>query len=624
MVRADRWFTYLFHGAQRVADCGGVRFGQMSLWGKPCRFPRLSTLTRMAIHSMPLEVWPPRNRAMIMGLSLSREHLRRYKDVIRLLVKYGRSDLVKQAGLNQMIADENRGEDTEADRLSESGVVAEATELAKDLESLGPTFIKLGQLLSTRADILPQPYLDALGRLQDDIEPFNFEQVQETVSEELGVRITRAFSEFDSKPLAAASLGQVHRAALRDGRQVAVKVQRPDIRRQISTDLDALAEIAGFIDQHTEIGRRYEFTRILEELRKSLIAELDYRQEARNLETLNDNLRDFEHIIVPRPVNDYTTSRVLTMEYVAGRKITAVSPLALMEIDRARLADELSHAYLKQMLVDGFFHADPHPGNVHLTEGGRLVLLDLGMVSRVPPKMQESLTKLLLAISEGRAEDAARVSQEIGEARAEFDREEFERRAAELVTRHQDASVEQIQAGRVVLEIERIAAETGFRLPTQFTMIGKALLNLDIIGRTLDPQFDPNESIRRHAAQILRRRMGSKISSGNFFQSLLEMTEFAQRLPDRLNRIMELVASNDVRINVDAIDEDRLIHGIQKIANRITLGLILAALIIGAALIMRIETPWTLFGYPGLAILLFIAAAAGGLLLVVNILRHDD
>ena len=560
---------------------------------------------------------------MIMGLSLNREHLKRYKDVIHLLIKYGRSDLVKQAGLNDMISDESRHE-IEADRGAGGGATGEAAELAKDLESLGPTFIKLGQLLSTRADIMPQAYLDALSRLQDNVEPFEFEKVQQIVNEELGVRMARAFSDFDPKPLAAASLGQVHKAALRDGRLVAVKVQRPDIRKQISDDLDALAEIAGFIDQHTEVGRRYEFSRILDELRKSLLAELDYRQEARNLETLGENLRDFAHIIVPKPVSDYTSSRVLTMEYVSGRKITSVSPVALMEVDRACLAEELSHAYLKQMLVDGFFHADPHPGNVHLTDDGRLVLLDLGMVARLPPKMQETLTKLLLAISEGRAEDAARISLELGEEREQFDRDEFNRLVAELVTRHRDARVEEIQAGRVVLQIERIAAETGFRLPQQFTMIGKALLNLDMIGRTLDPQFDPNESIRRHAAQILRRRMGRKISSGNFFNSLLEMTEFTQRLPDRLNRIMELIASNDVRLHVDAIDEDRLIHGLQKIANRITMGLILAALIIGAALIMRIETPWTLFGYPGLAIIFFIAATAGAIALLISILRYDD
>jgi predicted unusual protein kinase regulating ubiquinone biosynthesis (AarF/ABC1/UbiB family) len=323
-------------------------------------------------------------------------------------------------------------------------------------------------------------------------------------------------------------------------------------------------------------------------------------------------------------VEDYVASRVLTMQYVPGRKITDLSPVALIELDRAGLADTLSKAYLKQMLIDGFFHADPHPGNVLLNEDGRLILLDLGMVSRVPPRMQESLIKLLLSVSEGRAEDAARIALELGEEREESDREEFLRRCGELVTRHRDARIEDILTGRVVMEIQRLAADTGIRMPQEFALIGKALLNLDIITRTLDPQFDPNASIRQHAADILRRRMRQNISPGNFMNSLLEMTEFAQRLPDRLNRIMELVASNQVKVEVDAIDEDRLISGMQKIANRITMGLILAALIVGAALLMRVETRFTLLGYPGLAMLLFAAAAIGGVLLIVSILRHDE
>jgi len=294
-----------------------------------------------------------------------------------------------------------------------------------------------------------------------------------------------------------------------------------------------------------------------------------------------------------------------------------------MELDRHALAEELSRVYLQQILIDGFFHADPHPGNVHLSDDGRLVLLDLGMVARISPDMQESLVKLLLAISEGRGDDAARVALDIAEKRDHHDEAEFARRAAELVARHRDARMDQIQAGRVILELQSFAADTGVRLPQEFTMIGKALLNLDLVTRTLDPGFDPNASIRRNAVDLLQNRMRRKLSPGNFFNSLLEMSQFTQRLPDRLNRIMELVAGNKLKVQVDAIDEDRFIQGLQKIANRIATGLVLAALIVGAALIMRVETPFQIFGYPGLAILLFVAAATGGVVLLISILRSD-
>src|SRR5919202_209951 len=247
-----------------------------------------------------------------MAISLKPEHLKRYKDIALLLMKYGRSDLVKSAGLDAAIEGAPDGQVSPA----------KMEELASDIEKMGPTFIKLAQLMSTRADLLPQPYIDALTRLQDKVGPFPFTEVESIVNNELGVRISKAFSHFESKPVAAASLGQVHRAALRDGRDVVVKVQRPGIREEMSKDLEVLGDIAAFMDAHTEAGRRYEFTPFLEEFRKSLLRELDYRTEARNLVTFSDNLRDFERIVVPQPLDDYTTSRVLTMDYIRGKKIT--------------------------------------------------------------------------------------------------------------------------------------------------------------------------------------------------------------------------------------------------------------------------------------------------------------
>ncbi|CAN5150548.1 hypothetical protein BH18GEM1_BH18GEM1_17430 [soil metagenome] len=220
---------------------------------------------------------------------------------------------------------------------------------------------KLGQLLSTRADLLPLPYLEALARLQDRVEAFPFEAVEEIVQTELGVRLSKAFASFDPKPLAAASLGQVHHAALRDGRPVAVKVQRPAIRQQIVEDLAVLEEIADFLDRRTDWGWRYGFVGLLDEFRKTLLRELDYRQEAANLVSLGKNLAEYERIIVPQPVDDYTTERVLTMDFVRGKKVTALGPLGRLEMDGEPLADELFKAYLQQTLVDGLFHADPHP-----------------------------------------------------------------------------------------------------------------------------------------------------------------------------------------------------------------------------------------------------------------------
>jgi ubiquinone biosynthesis protein len=549
------------------------------------------------------------------AVSFKPERLKRYKDIVALLIKYGRSDLVKQTDL--YIAGGER------ERALAKTARPKAEELASDLEKLGPTFIKLGQLLSTRGDLLPEPYLEALARLQDQIEPFSYDEVEHIVSSELGVRISKAFAEFDREPTAAASLAQVHRARMRDGRAVVVKVQRPGVREQIVEDLEALEEVAEFIDAHTEIGKRYEFSNMLTELRHSLLRELDFKREAGNLRKLGTSLREFERIVVPEPIEDFTTSRVLTMEYIPGEKITSLSPLRLLELDGASLAEELFRAYLKQILVDGFFHADPHPGNVFVTDDDRIALLDLGMVAHISGSFQENLLQLLLAISEGRGDEAAEISMKMGEPKPNFDKRDFEHRVARLVARHADATLDRIDAGHVVLEITRISADCWFRLPAEFTMIAKALLNLDRVVYTLAPDFDPNAIIREEATNLLTQRIAKSIEPGTVLSRVIEVKEFVERLPTRVNKILDAIGNNELKIGVDAIDERIVLDGLQKVANRITLGLVLAALIVGAALMMRVDTSFRIMGYPGLPTIFFLLAAAAGIILIVNIIFYD-
>ena len=547
-------------------------------------------------------------------VSLKPERLKRYKDVAMLLVKYGRSDLVKQAGLEESL---------ELDDIALQETAPEADELAHDLEKLGPTFIKLGQLLSTRADLLPAPYLESLSRLQDQIEPFPYEEVDRIVSSELGVRISKAFAEFEREPLAAASLAQVHRAWMRDGRAVVVKVQRPDIREQIVHDLESLEEMAKFLDAHTEVGKRYEFENMLIGLRRSLLRELDFKLESNNLLALAENMREFERLIIPEPIEDFTTSRILTMEYIPGKKITELTPLRLMEIDGPGLARELFRAYLKQILLDGLVHADPHPGNVFLTDDGYIALLDLGMVTRVLPSFRDNLLRLLVAISEGRGEEAADIAINMGEPKEGFKKSEYRHRVAELVAEHADANLSRLDAGHVALEITKISADCWFRLPSEFTMIAKALLNLDRSVFTLDPDFEPTTVIRQRATEILQRNIMESITPANIVSSVVEIKEFAEKLPTRINKILDTVGNNELRFNVDAIDEKMIVEGFQKIANRITLGLILAALIVGAALLVRVDTPFRIMGYPGLPMIFFLVAAIAGIGLAISIVSTD-
>jgi ubiquinone biosynthesis protein len=536
------------------------------------------------------------------------DSLSRYREFARFVAKYARAEFVTQAAHG---------------RHDQTGDAAEAQAFAADLERLGPTFIKLGQILSTRSDLLPPPYLDALARLQDNVGPFPFADVERIVQDELGVRLSKAFDSFESVPAAAASLGQVHRATLRDGREVAVKVQRPDVRERVLKDLDALDEVAALMQRFSAATRAVDAQGVLEEFRRTLLVELDYLEEARNLRALAHQLRDFERIIVPLPIDDYTTSRVLTMDYVAGTKITAVSRVEWTEVDGVALGDDLFRAYLQQILIDGVFHADPHPGNVFLTPDHRLALIDLGMVGRLSSTMQERLFRLMLAISDGRGDDAASLVIGVGVTHEDFDEMQMRRTIIELVGRYANAAAKELNVGRVMLEMARAATQHGLRMPPELALLGKTLLNLDEIGRRLDPDFDVNASMRRNATRLMQRRMLNSVTPSNLFSTALEVRDFAERLPGRMNRILDALSANDLRLKIEVIDHGSIIDGFQKVANRITLGLVLAALIVGAAMLMRVQTPFTILGYPGLAMLLFLAAAGGGFWMAWTILAGD-
>lgn len=552
-----------------------------------------------------------------MGLTLKPRQLKRYGEMARLLAKHGGTGLL----------DDVRGELPPAGlELEEDGAPrarGRPEELADDLERMGPTFIKLGQVLSSRPDLLPAPYLEALERLQDRVEPFPAEEAVAILEEELGTRVSRAFRTFDREPIAAASLGQVHRATLRDGREVAVKVRRPGILDGIQEDLEALERLADALDRHTSAGRKYAFGDMLEQFRGTLLRELDYRQEAANLATLAENLSSHPELFVPRAIDDFTTPRVLTMEYVRGTKVSELPAVARTERDLRPLAEALVEAYLDQILADGFFHADPHPGNAFFTEDGRLALIDLGMVQRIEPSLRRQLLKVVLAVSDGRGREAADLGMQLAVRLREADPRGYRRAVAEVVGRFGDARIGELQVGRVLMEVSRLSAEHGFRQPPELTVLGKTLLHLDGVARALDPELDANQVVRRYAGELLQRHVLRAVTPEALFSTALEAGELVERLPGRLNAILQALAENRFRVSIDAVDEERLIHSLKNIANRITAGLVLAALILGAALLMRVDTPFTILGYPGLAMIFFLLAAGAGFVLVLSIFFDD-
>lgn len=531
---------------------------------------------------------------------------RLYKSLAVLLAKHGGRLLSEKVHLSD----------------SDDEETSPGEEFAEDLEGLGPTFVKLGQLLSTRGDLLEPETLEALERLQDDVDPLPVEAIAQVIEEEFGTPVERLFASFEKEPLAAASLGQVHRAVLHSGDEVIVKVQRPQVAQRVEAELKVLTEVSETLERFSEQARRYRLIEIVRELRHSLTRELDYRLEMENLIVFNRLLKDSQYIFVPGVHGRYTTSRVITMDFITGDKLPKDGLIGHSK--GPLLADELFRAYLRNVLLDGTFHADPHPGNLLITPSGRLGLLDLGMVGSMPKSLQVILAQLLLAVTEADGEQAAETALDASGKSEHSNEGEFRRKICELVSDYHRRPISEVQCGALVMEISQTASENGILLPYELTMLGKTLMSLDEIGRRLDPEFDPTAAMERHIPAILQERLQKDLNPKALLHGYLEARTLIKDGPRLANNILRDLERGTFKVRVDAIDERELLVSFQKIANRIGMSLIIGALILGASLMMvaNVKGP-TLFGFPAFAVVAFLLAAGGGLTMFWSIYRQD-
>ena len=502
-------------------------------------------------------------------------------------------------------------------------------EFVNDLEALGPTFVKIGQALSTRPDMVPAPYIAALERMQDDVAPVEFPVIRQAVEDALGVRLNKAYATFDETPLGCASLAQVHRATLRDGREVAVKVQRPHAVEQIRADLDALASIADRVDHSTRLGRRMRFGDWVHEFRKTLLAELDSRTEAENLDRFARHFEPYPELTVPAPVWDLTRTRVLTMDLVTGTKVTDISGMRRAEEPLENLAEALMRGYLDQTFVYGEIHADPHPGNLLVTPDGRLAIFDLGMVAHVPPRQRDHLLKLLFAAVDGRGEEVAGEAISMGTRLEDFDEESYLREVGQLVSRYAAhhairSGTQSLSEGRLVLDLTRIATACGLRTPPELSLLGKTLLTLESVCLALDPSLDVKKVVEQHLEHVMRERLKKSLSPTNLAGELIEMQALMREAPRKVSDVLSLLADNRMQVRICGFEDSQILEALQKIANRVAAGVVTAALIIASAMMMRVDTAGpTLLGYPAIALVLFLIGAALGIAIVLSALFSD-
>lgn len=513
--------------------------------------------------------------------------LGRLREIVQVLFRYGFGYLIDQLDLKELLSPFDR-----ARKVAEEEAPSRGVRLRRALEDLGPTFVKLGQLLSTRPDLLPPDMVSELAKLQDRVPPFPFADVRQVVAAELGQELDEVFASFDPEPVGSASLGQVHRAALPDGRRVVVKVQRPGVARIIRTDLLVLADLARLADRRTPWGRIYSFSDMVEEFSRSLNEELDYTAEARHAERLAAAFRDDPDVHIPSIHWEFTTTRLLTQEYLAGIKLEEHAALQAAGYSLPRLAEKLTRAMLKQILEAGYFHADPHPGNIVVLPGEVIGFLDFGLVGYLSRERKETFLRLILAVHRHQTDVLVQGLKELGAATVPLQESELRRDIELLLDKYYGLPLARIHLGQAIRELMDVAFRHHLRLPADFTLLAKTLLTLEGVITGLDPKLSLLQIMEPIARNYLRERLAPRHLLASAGERLGEYITLAEDLPRLLKNLLEQATGGELKLSWELPELEASLRRLDRISNRLSFSMVLlafsiimASLILGSAII---------------------------------------
>ena len=510
--------------------------------------------------------------------------IQRFRDVQAVLLRYGFDILIDQEEIKEvrrLLRDKLRLKIGEFSDRS----VPERVRLM--LEELGPTYVKLGQLLSSRSGFLSAAWTDELAKLQDSVPPFPFSEVRRTIEEDFGQPLDSLFFEFDPEPIAAASIGQAHHAVLMSLEPVVVKVQRPDIISKVNADLDIIKEVARLVEARTKWGKTFGAIAIFEELSRTLNEEMDYTNEAANADRLRRNMADQSEINVPYIYHDLVSKRVLTMERIPGVRIDDLEALDNAGIDRQHIATLFIQSIFKQALVNGFFHADPHPANMLINlENHTLNYIDLGMTGSLLPEQREQLSDIVHAIIERDSRETVRLLLTIAPPYKPVNKVAFQREIDRIINRYLDVSLNDIQFAPLLQEIVGIMGKHGIRLPGELSMAVKSLILAESVGRTLDPDLEIIEIARTIYEQVLHERLDPRNLTHQLIRTTREFTRLITSIPRASENLLTQIENGKIQFGVDLLDFPEQLSHLTNITNRMTAGLIIAGMVIGSAIAM--------------------------------------
>lgn len=547
-------------------------------------------------------------------------HVQRYRQILAVLFKYGFGDLIDTLKIEQYL--EIGLQVISRKRREKIETMSRAKRVRMALEELGPTFIKMGQILSTRPDLLPVEFLQELAKLQDDVPAFSYELVKRIIEEELRLPLEEVFKEFEETPIASASIGQVHRARLRDGQEVIVKVQRPDIQKIIEVDLEIILHLATLMERHLKTMEIHRPTQLVEEFAHTLECELDYTREAGHTERFAAQFRTDARIHVPKVYREATARRILTMEYVNGIKASKLQELEKAGLDRQRIARWGFDLIMRQIFIHGFFHADPHPGNVFVLPKNVICFLDFGMMGRISRQEREDFADLLMGIAQRDETKTAHSLLKLTTSNEETDHALLVRDVADFIDEHFYRPLKEFHLGKLLQQLVEITAKHRLRIPPDLFLMLKAFAAVEGLGRTLDPDFDAI----KQAAPLMKRVQWNRLRpgrmAGEVFDSGTEFIHLIQEIPGEIQEILRLVRQGKAKIEFEHRGLEPMLTAHDRISNRIAFAIVLASLVIGSSLIVLSGVPPKWHEIPVIGLAGFIIAGIMGFWLLISILKR--
>lgn len=545
--------------------------------------------------------------------------IRRYRTILGVLIKYGFGHFVEQLNIDYYLEVGKRIVTRRAER--DLHRLSQPQRLRMAMEELGPTFVKLGQLLSTRPDVLPRPYTDEFRKLQDEVPALPVEDIKRQIQRQLGRQIEEVCLEFSAEPLAAASIAQVHRARLHSGEEVVFKVCRPGITRTVETDIDIMMGLAHLIEQHVPTVAIYDPVGLVKEFRRTIRREMDFNREGHTIERFATNFADDPTIHIPKVYWDYSGETVLTLEFVDGIKITEFKELTARGFDLKELARRGAKSFLKQVLDHGVFHGDPHPGNIFVLPDNVICMLDYGMVGRLSPELKQQLIDLLEALLQ---RDVERIIGQLlysGELTDDADLKSLRRDLHEFIEDYYDILLQDLRVGRLLTDFIEILTQHRIRFPADFMLLAKSLVAMEGLGRQLDPEFNMIDYMRPYIEQLVRERFSPGSLSREAFRVANAYSALIKNLPRDIKEFLNRLNRNQFKIDLEHRGLDKLVTDLDRSSNRVSFAVVIGALIVGSSLIMQTDKGPLMFGFPILGFLGYSIAGFLGLWLAIGILR---